>query len=105
MDRRDFLKTTALAAASAAATAVAAAEAAKPATADVRDPARSAEIKQVREHAVAFTEDEEAFFHAGHAEPKTAPRIESFEDLDDDYEPQTFWERLRGVRGSKKRRK
>jgi hypothetical protein len=89
-----------LAAAHTAVAAVAAAESAKPPTLDARDAAASAEIKEVRADAVKavhFSDDEEAFFKAGHADQsKPIPKLESFDDLDEGYQPQTFWERLRG---------
>ncbi|MGH2899640.1 MAG: hypothetical protein ACRDMZ_13285, partial [Solirubrobacteraceae bacterium] len=56
---------------------------------------------------VAFSEAEEAFFSAGHdkeAPVATAPRTESFDDLDEGYRPVGFWDRLRG-RAARRRRK
>ncbi|MCA9676624.1 MAG: hypothetical protein KC464_16445, partial [Myxococcales bacterium] len=72
---------------------------------DARDPATSAEIREVRDDASrgataavhAFSEDEEAFFQAGHAVEQHKPRPhDSFDDLDAGYQPPTFWERLWG---------
>ena len=69
------------------------------------DPATSAEIREVRDDASrgataavhAFSEDEEAFFQAGHAVEQHKPRPhDSFDDLDAGYQPPTFWERLWG---------
>jgi DNA-binding response OmpR family regulator len=52
-----------------------------------------ADLAAARSEAVAFSEAEEAFFQAGH--DKDA-RAESFDDLDKDYQPVRFWDRLRG---------
>ena len=70
-------------------------------------PEISAEIATTRVDVVAatahaapsFSADEEAFFQAGHAiEHKKSPAHDSFADLDEGYQPQSFWERLRGPR-------
>ena len=56
---------------------------------------------EVRKDAVAFSDAEEAFFRAGSERPSTpkieitAP-VETFDDLDADYKPVGFWDRLRG---------
>jgi len=76
---------------------------------DTHDPATSAEISAVRLDAVAvattFSDDEEAFFNAGKTleqQVKKAPPSESFADLDEGYQPETFWSRFRGKRDTKK---
>ncbi len=100
-----------LAFAQAAVAVVAEREAARPITAppvDTHDPATSAEISAVRLDAVAvathFSDDEEAFFNAGKDFDKSKPfrPVESFDDLDEGYKPQSFWERFRGKPGPKK---
>jgi hypothetical protein len=47
------------------------------------------------ESGAAFTEEEEAFFRAGE---ETLALIESFDDLDADYRPRSFWEEMLGRR-------
>ena len=45
----------------------------------------------------AFSDDEEAFFQAGHDRPSARhDAAESFDDLDEGYRPVGFWERLTG---------
>jgi hypothetical protein len=70
-------------------------------------PEISAEIAATRVDVVAatahaapsFSEDEEAFFQAGRAiEHHRTPAHDSFADLDEGYQPQSFWDRLRGPR-------
>lgn len=54
------------------------------------------EGKVVGEH---FSDDEEAFFQAGREiEKREPPKVESFDDLDEGYEPVSFWQRLFGRR-------
>ena len=43
----------------------------------------------------SFSDDEEAFFRAGQ-EPTSGAPAESFSDLDDGYQPQSFWDRVLG---------
>jgi hypothetical protein len=72
-----------------------------PSPGDVRTAAREQEIAEIRKDAVAFNELEEAFFkHADHVHSHvTAPaHVESFEDLDEGYEPPKFWDRVFGRR-------
>lgn len=72
---------------------------------DSHDPETSAEISATRVDVVAaahhagpsFSDDEEAFFQAGKAIERKAPVTDSFADLDEGYQPQSFWERLRGA--------
>jgi hypothetical protein len=64
--------------------------------------ASSPEVERVRADvqaasaaiAAAFSDDEEEFFRAGHE--TAAPPAESFSDLDDGYQPQSFWQRVLG---------
>jgi hypothetical protein len=44
----------------------------------------------------AFSDDEEAFFRAGAESADGAPPAESFADLDDGYQPRSFWDRVLG---------
>jgi hypothetical protein len=69
---------------------------------DAATPSREAPVREARSDAVSFSEIEEAFFRAGHdsqdkepVTPAPAPP-ETFEDLDEDYRPVGFWDRLRG---------
>ena len=53
-----------------------------------------------------FTDDEEAFFQAGQDIGQTpTPPVDNFEDLDDGYQPVSFWQRLfgRGQRPDRER--
>ena len=70
-----------------------------PTTASAASPARDAAVITARHDAVAFSEVEEAFFRAGHEKEAAvvpAPVVESFDDLDEGYQPVRFWDRLRG---------
>jgi hypothetical protein len=55
-------------------------------------------VSEVRKAAVEFTQEEEAFFnapdHKGHT--NAVPKLESFDDLDEGYEPPKFWDRVFG---------
>jgi len=69
----------------------------------IADPEVAKEIAQTRvdtvaaaAHAASFSDDEEAFFEAGHTLDKKPPPSESFADLDEGYQPRSFWERLTG---------
>jgi hypothetical protein len=91
-----------LAAAHEAIAAVAATQSRAPATSEASTPARDKVVKEVRKDAVAFSDAEEAFFRK--ADDKTGPvarptpPVETFEDLDADYKPLSFWDRVRGKR-------
>jgi hypothetical protein len=65
---------------------------------DERDPAESAAHPATggAQGDPAFSDDEEAFFQAGHDRPSARHNAESFDDLDEDYRPVGFWERLTG---------
>jgi len=80
-----------LAAAHTAVAAAAIAQAAAPPTADIASPAREAVVADVRKDAVTFSDAEEAFFRAGTEKPAakiehTGP-VETFDDLDEGYQP------------------
>ena len=90
-------------AAAASVAAIAAAQLAQPANPKAAPAASgSPEVERVRADvqaasaaiAAAFSDDEEEFFRAGQ-EPTAAP-ADSFSDLDDGYQPQTFWQRVLG---------
>jgi hypothetical protein len=57
-------------------------------------------VSEVRRDAVAFTQEEEAFFksaeHPPQAHTASTPRVESFDDLDEGYQPPKFWDRVFG---------
>ncbi|MBA3458103.1 MAG: hypothetical protein H0T42_33785 [Deltaproteobacteria bacterium] len=90
-----------LAAAHSAVAAAAIAQVAVPPTADIASPSRELAVSDVRKDAVAFSEAEEAFFRAGTEKAPsskaavTAP-VDTFDDLDEGYQPVGFWDRLRG---------
>ncbi len=73
--------------------------------AEPQKPGKSApEVDKVRSDAAAaaaainaaFSDDEEEFFRAGHESTTAGPPAESFSDLDDGYQPQSFWDRMLG---------
>ena len=74
------------------------------ATTDAASKARDLVVTEVRKDAaVVFTDAEEAFFRGGDEKPApvvptAAPPVESFADLDADYQPVSFWDRVRGKR-------
>jgi hypothetical protein len=96
-----------LAAAQQAIAAVATAQAAQPATPNAATPAHEAAVSDLRKDVhTTFSDAEEAFFKASQDQHDTAPRmppVESFDDLDEDYQPATFWDRLLGRKPAKKR--
>jgi hypothetical protein len=72
-----------------------------PAAGPTTDPAPSAEqvardVDGVRAPAVTASEAEDAFFKRHDSSKHLAPKLESFADLDEDYEPQKFWDRVFG---------
>lgn len=77
-----------------AAPAAAVAVASAPAPVDA--PAVVAKIEQARADAAAFSDDEERFFQSGVVKTVPVPKQEVFKDLDSDYQPVGFWDRLRG---------
>ena len=66
-----------------------------PPPADAATPSRELEVAEVRRDALAFSEAEEAFFR-GAEKTGTVPKVESFEDLDEGYQPPGFWDRVFG---------
>lgn len=81
--------------------AVATAQAAAPPTPDAKSPVQEGLVSAVRKDATgAFTKAEEDFFREGYEQEKQLHREpvlgESFDDLDDGYQPAGFWDRLRG---------
>jgi hypothetical protein len=88
-----------LAAAHSAIAAVTAKAAAAPPSPDAASASKELVVSEVRRDAVAFTQEEEAFFtKADQSRPIAQPRIEaeSFDDLDEGYEPPKFWDRVFG---------
>jgi hypothetical protein len=66
---------------------------------DAASPALAERVADLRDDAAAFSDTEEAFFRDGHDEDAVIappPTGESFDDLDSDYQPVRFWDRLRG---------
>jgi hypothetical protein len=86
------------AAASVAATAPAAA------TSDAATPARELAVSEVRRDAnLALTDAEEAFFNKAETGQVRTFKPESFDDLDEGYEPPKFWDRVFGRKKPPKR--
>ncbi|MCX5741802.1 MAG: DUF4388 domain-containing protein [Proteobacteria bacterium] len=74
---------------------------------NIATDASAKEIDELRKDAASFSDDEEAFFRGGDAEhaapvPRAIP-IETFEDLDEGYQPVGFWDRLLGRKDKKKK--
>jgi hypothetical protein len=64
---------------------------------DSATPSRELAVAEVREDAAHFSELEEAFFtKSEHAPPPAMVSPESFDDLDEGYEPPRFWDRVFG---------
>lgn len=61
-------------------------------------PAIVAAVETTRADAAraGFTDDEERFFESGSTKTVPVPKQEVFRDLDQDYQPVGFWDRLRG---------
>ena len=56
---------------------------------------RAASVARDAKQATAFTDDEEAFFRAGaELDDAPTPSPDTFEDLDEGYQPKTFFQRL-----------
>ncbi|MEO8844491.1 MAG: DUF4388 domain-containing protein [Kofleriaceae bacterium] len=85
-----------LAAAHAAIAAATAKAAAVPSKGDAASASKEMLISEVRKDAVEFTHDEEAFFNANTHHTNAVPKFESFDDLDEGYEPPKFWDRVFG---------
>ncbi|MCW5805557.1 MAG: DUF4388 domain-containing protein [Deltaproteobacteria bacterium] len=101
-----------LAAAHTAVSALAAQHATAPAP-DMATPAQEATVAEVQHDAAAaataFTDAEEDFFRAGHEKEKSGPPTagrfasdDSFDDLDEGYQPVGFWDRLLGRKKPKR---
>ncbi len=94
-----------LAAAQSAVSAVVSAQAAAPVSKNIAAPAQEKIVAEVRKDAVAsFSDDEEAFFRAGADRTGKVPLLpptETFDDLDEGYQPVGFWDRLRGKKPTK----
>ncbi len=66
---------------------------------------RAAAVSVGKAATAVFSDDEEAFFKAGlQSVDGSAPPADSFNDLDDGYEPQGFWDRLIGRQPTRRRR-
>jgi hypothetical protein len=74
-----------------------------PPPADAATPTREAEVSDVRKDAVAFSDDEKAFFDRAESGTQMTPKFESFEDLDEGYQPVGFWDRVFGRTKPKKK--
>ena len=86
-----------LAAAHAAIAAATAKAAAAPSKGDAASASKDMLVSEVRKDAVEFSAEEEEFFNAHHHHHTNAtPKFESFDDLDEGYEPPKFWERVFG---------
>jgi hypothetical protein len=94
-----------LAAAHDAVAAVASRVAATPAPADAASPSRELAVAEVRRDAVAFSEEEEAFFRGADKSVQVArvQPAETFDDLDEGYQPPKFWDRVFGRKPKKPR--
>jgi hypothetical protein len=92
-----------LAAAHAVAAAALGKAASVPAPGDSASPSRELAVAEVRKDAIAASEAEEAFFtRAEHTAPFRPPsNSDSFDDLDEGYEPPKFWDRVFGRRPKK----
>jgi hypothetical protein len=64
--------------------------------ADAASSSRELEISQTRKDAVAFSDDEEAFFKRAESHSVMHPKFDSFDDLDEGYEAPKFWDRVFG---------
>jgi hypothetical protein len=86
----------------AAAAARAKAPSTPPPPSDAATASRELEVSGVRRDAAAFSADEEAFFNRAESQTYAAPKVESFDDLDEGYEPPpSFWERVWGKKKKK----
>jgi hypothetical protein len=94
-----------IAAAQSAVSAVVAQQAAAAPSKDIAAPAREAAVAEVRKDAVqTFSDAEEEFFKAGQGNTGKVPTFsptETFDDLDEGYQPVGFWDRLRGKKPPK----
>ena len=95
-----------IAAAHTAVAQVATAQAAAAPSPDIALPSQELVVAEVRKDAAhAFSDAEEEFFRAGHGNTGKVPTFtptETFDDLDEGYQPVGFWDRLRGKKPPKK---
>jgi hypothetical protein len=63
---------------------------------DASSSSKEMVVSQIRKDAVEFTSTEEAFFSERESHTAAAPKFESFDDLDEGYEPPKFWDRVFG---------
>jgi hypothetical protein len=69
---------------------------------DAASPSRELEVSDVRRDAVAFSDAEEAFFSAAEkSAPVARVHHDSFDDLDEGYQPPKFWDRVFGRKPKK----
>lgn len=72
--------------------------------ADAASASRELAVAEVRKDAaVAFTDAEEAFFKKADSGPVRVAKVETFDDLDEGYEPPKFWDRVFGRKKPPKR--
>jgi len=94
-----------IAAAHTAVAQVATAQAAAAPSPDIQQPSKELAVAEVRKDAAhAFSDAEEEFFRAGHGNTGKVPTFtpaETFDDLDEGYQPVGFWDRLRGKKPKK----
>ena len=69
---------------------------AQPPPADAASASRELEVSDVRRDAAQFSESDEAFFNRAESGTNMVPKFESFDDLDEGYEPVGFWDRVFG---------
>jgi hypothetical protein len=68
---------------------------------DAASASRELEVSDVRRDAVSFSDAEEAFFKTAESHTHSVPKFESFDDLDEGYEPPKFWDRVFGKKKKK----
>ena len=90
-----------LAAAHAAIAAATAKTAMVPSKGDAASASKEMLVSEVRKDAVEFTHEEEAFFNANTHHTNAVTKFESFDDLDEGYEPPKFWDRVFGRKKKK----
>lgn len=64
--------------------------------ADMASASKELEISAVRRDAVDLSDEEEEFFKRAESGTGHVPKLDSFDDLDEDYQPPTFWDRVFG---------
>jgi hypothetical protein len=69
---------------------------------DAASASKELDVATVRRDAVAFSAEEEEFFKRAESGTAQVPKLESFDDLDDGYQPRTFWGRVFGKNDKKK---